>query len=223
MTTSRKEVEIKLPVADAEALRRRLARLGARPAPPGRLHEMNTLFDTPEGGFAKQGQLLRVRVEEPASRTGRRGRAGKAGAASRRVVLTYKGPSVAETAGEAAQGGRYKVREEREVSVADAEDLQGILESLGLRGWFRYEKYRTSYRLPASQHWAAGLHVDLDETPLGAFIELEGTPQAIDQAAGLLGYAPGDYITKSYRALYLDRCRKHGHPTGDMLFSSKNK
>ncbi len=230
MTASREEVEIKLRVSNADALRRRLARLGARPAAHGRLHEMNTLFDTPQGGFAKQGQLLRVRVEEPATRTRRGGKTGKTDAAGRRsppgsrcVVLTYKGPAVADTAAEAARGRRYKVREELEVGVAEADALRGILEALGLRGWFRYEKYRTRYRLPPSQQWAAGLQLELDETPLGVFLELEGPPEAIDQAARLLGYTPADYITRSYGALYLEHCRQRGVQPGDMLFAAKNK
>ncbi len=229
MTASREEVEIKLRVADLDALRRRLARLGARAGPNGRVHEMNTLFDTPQGGFAKQGQLLRVRVEEPVTRA-RRGRAAKAAKAGRarpadalRVVLTYKGPAVEGTVADAHRGRRYKVREELEVGVADAAALRSILEALGLRGWFRYEKFRTSYWLPPSLRWAAGLEVELDETPLGVFLELEGPPSAIDQAADLFGYAPADYITKSYLALYLDQCRKQGIPPGDMLFSLRKK
>src|SRR2546425_6335983 len=48
------EVEIKLRVANVAAVRRRLALARARPTANGRVHEMNVLFDTPQGGFAKQ-------------------------------------------------------------------------------------------------------------------------------------------------------------------------
>ncbi len=244
------EVEVKLRVTDGAAMRRRLARLKMRPAPAGRVHEMNTLFDTPEGGLAKHGQLLRIRLEEA---PGKRATPGQA-------ILTYKGPAEPGTPAEekpfgsaqgkpsgsapvdsaqgrpsgspqrpqgkrfgSTPGRRYKVREEVEASLSDPEGLRLILERLGLRGWFRYEKYRTSFHPPASQRWAAGLQIELDETPIGAFLELEGPPEAIDQAAKLLGYGPADYITRGYLALYLDQCRKQGKPAGDMLFPTKKK
>ncbi len=220
------EVEVKLRVGDLAALRRRLARLKMRPAPTGRVHEMNTLFDTPQGGLAKHGQLLRIRLEEP---PGKRARPGPA-------ILTYKGPAEPGTPAEekpfgsapidstqGRQGKRYKVREELEASVADPKQMRLILERLGLRGWFRYEKYRASFQPAASQRWAAGLQVELDETPIGAFLELEGPPEAIDRAAKLLGYAPAAYITRSYLALYLEQCRKQGKPAGDMLFPTEKK
>lgn len=221
------EVEVKLRVADVGTLRRCLARLGARPAARGRVYERNTLFDTPQGGLAKNGQLLRLRIEEPSDKRARRRKAAEAGGV--RVVLTYKGPAVVDSAAAqgkpfaAARGKRYKVREEVEVGVADPEKLRQILEALGLRGWFRYEKYRTSFQLPAATRWAAGLLVELDETPIGEYVELEGPPQAIDRAATLLGYGPADYITKSYLALYLDQCRRRSLPAADMLFPARKK
>ncbi len=212
------EVEVKLRVPDLAALRRRLARLGLRPATKGRVYERNTLFDTPQGGLAKHGQLLRLRVEEPPEKSSGMG-AGK----DHLALLTYKGPSEQATPEQAAQARRYKVREEIEAGVADPEQLRAILEALGLRGWFRYEKFRTHYRLPTSFRWASGLEVVLDETPIGNFVELEGLPEAIDRLAGLLGYKPGDYITKSYLALYLADCRKHGIQPADMVFPARKK
>jgi adenylate cyclase class 2 len=226
MLETRKEVEIKLAVADLSGARKALARLGARPvavggagkarAGPGRRHEFNTLFDTPDGGLAKHGQLLRIRTE-----TGEGRGAGRAKEA--RTVLTYKGPSVADSEASAALGRRYKVREEHEVGVADGDHLRQILEALGLRGWFRYEKYRTTFGLPAKHRWAAGLRIELDETPIGAFFELEGPPEAIDRAAELLGYRAGDYITKSYLAIHLEQCRRQGQTAGDLLFPPKSR
>ncbi len=234
MSPGKPEVEVKLRVADLAVFRRRLARLRAQPAAKAGVHEMNTLFDTPQGGLAKHGQLLRLRVEEP------RGKARSRRSAGARAVLTYKGPAVAGSAPAEAQEmpvasaqgrpgdrprgaprNRYKVREEIEVEVADPQQLGLILEALGLRGWFRYEKHRTSYRLPAALRWAADLKVELDETPIGVFVELEGSPQAIDRAAKLLGYGPADYLTQTYLQLYLRQCRKEGLTPRDMLFPSK--
>ena len=207
------EIEVKLRVEDPAALRRRLARLKLRPARAGRVHEHNTLFDTPQGGLAQHGQLLRIRKEDLAGKP----------RTARGAVLTYKGPAVPGAGQPQAGKGRYKIREELEAAVADPERLRLILERLGLRGWFRYEKYRTSYRPPAILGWATGLQVELDETPIGVFLELEGPPEAIDRAAALLGYNPTDYITKSYLVLYLDHCRRQGVPAGDMLFPTRKK
>jgi len=212
------EVEIKLRVANLAAVRRRLALARARPTANGRVHEMNVLFDTPQGGFAKQGQLLRLRVERASGMVGKAG-----GAAKEHTVLTYKGPAIKNTSGGNGPRKRYKMREEVEVGVADPERLRLILEALGLRGWFRYEKYRTSFQLPATCRWAAGLHVELDETPIGNFLELEGPTQAIDRAAELLGYSPRDYITQSYLALFLGESRKQGTPATDMVFPPSKK
>ncbi len=210
------EVEVKLTVADLPALRRRLAKLKARAASAPRLHEMNFLFDTPQGGLAKHGQLLRLRLESPAGK-------GKGHRASTRAILTYKGPAQLAREAGARLGRRFKVREELEATVEDPSPLRQILEALGLRGWFRYEKYRTTYQLPASERWAAGLKLELDETPIGTFLELEGPPAAIDRTAGLLGYKHSDYITKSYLQLYLEQCRQQSQTPADMLFPSRKR
>ncbi len=62
------ETEIKLKIRDVKALQRILKRLGAKPVgtSSGRVHEENQIFDTPDGGLAKHGQLLRLRTETPA-------------------------------------------------------------------------------------------------------------------------------------------------------------
>ena len=90
-----------------------------------------------------------------------------------------------------------------------------------MRAWFQYEKFRSTYRFPAKARWALDLLIELDETPIGAFVELEGPPDAIDRAAALLGFSRKDYITKSYLALYLDECRAQGSTPGNMLFAKK--
>ena len=79
---------------------------------------------------------------------------------------------------------------------------------------FRYEKIRTSYRISG----ARGVHLDLDETPCGVFVELEGPRRAIDRLARRLGYRPEDYITLSYAALHFEDCRRRGVRAGDMVF-----
>jgi adenylate cyclase, class 2 len=234
------ETEVKLRIADRRVLLRQLARL--RASYHGRVHEMNTLYDTPDEALRREGKMLRVRVERAADSVADRGRhrhRAKARGAQldgEAALLTFKGPVRREESSEPhggsarkVRGGRYKIREEREARVADAALLARILEALGLRPSFRYEKYRSTYRLPG----LAGLTLDLDETPIGDFLELEGSRAAIDRSAVMLGYGPADYITKSYGRLFLDEVRgsgptsaaKRGRIAGaaarDMLFSTR--
>lgn len=202
------EREIKLLVEDEKALKKALARMLAKPvgAGDGRVHELNVIFDTPQGGLAKHGQLLRIRKETPTEK-GRKG-------GEPRIVLTFKKPAMAAE----GDGHGHKVREEIETEVKDGVALRQIFEGLGMSGWFSYEKYRTTLKLPGSAKWAKDLVIDLDETPIGTFLELEGPAEAIDRAARELGYARKDYIVKSYLALYLEECRRRGESPKDMVF-----
>lgn len=211
------EREIKLKIEDVKGFRRLLKKLGARPlsAGAGRVHEENIIFDTPQGGLAKHGQLLRIRTETPEGRG-----SSKKSKSKPRVVLTFKRP-VARPVGSDAQypaDCSHKVREEIEMEVADAATLKTIFEGLGMAGWFRYEKFRTTFRLPATKAWAQGLLIELDETPIGTFVELEGPATAIDRAAAELGYAKRDYVLKNYLTLYVEECRRKGEQPVHMLF-----
>lgn len=214
-----RETEIKLRILNSKSLVRSLKKLGAKPASP-RVHENNLIFDTPDGGLAKHGQLLRIRTETP-SPSGK-----KVSAKNRpsRTILTFKSPPDQLAIGAVGPpvDRRYKVREEIELVLTDGASLQKIFEGLGLKGWFRYEKFRTTYHLPTRLSWAKGLVIDLDETPIGTFVELEGPGPAIDHAARELGYSSRDYVLKNYLVLYLDDCKRLNRPPSDMLFA-KNR
>jgi len=210
-----REIEIKLRIRDLRSFRRALARLGVRglAGRSGCVREQNILFDTAAHRLGKRGQLLRIRSE---SRAGKRKKGGH------QALLTFKGP-----VGVRAKGGSsssaHQVREELELLVSDGQALGSILEGLGMRPWFRYEKFRTKYRLPKAQRWAKDLVIDLDETPIGTFVELEGPPGAIDRAAAALGFTKGNYIVANYFVLYLAECRRRGQEPGDMLFAKRNR
>jgi adenylate cyclase class 2 len=207
-----KEREIKLRIADLAALRRALRKLAARVVRP-RLHERNVLFDTAERSLASREQLLRMRTELPAGR-GRKG--------GPRCLVTFKRPLVAADSSHKSE--RHKVREEIELEVADPKPLAMIFEGLGMRSWFQYEKFRTTFRLPPSNAWAKGLLIELDETPMGIFLELEGPANAIDRAAKALGFETSEYVLANYMVLYREYCRDRGEEPRDMLFAkSENK
>jgi adenylate cyclase, class 2 len=215
-----KETEIKLRVADVDAFHGVLKCILARPVDPARarVHEENVIFDTPESRLANRDQLLRIRTETPEIH-------GETNAqpARKRIILTFKQPmpGAFDTTRGGESEGPYKVRDEIELEVTDAANLTRIFESLGMRGWFRYEKYRTTFQLPDSEAWARGLLIELDETPIGTFVELEGPAAAIDQTAELLGYSKHDYVLSNYLRLYLEDCRRKGEQPTHMLFSKR--
>jgi adenylate cyclase, class 2 len=120
------------------------------------------------------------------------------------VTLTFKGPP---------EDSRHKSREELEITASSAPALAAIFDRLGYEPKFRYEKFRTEYSDGSGEGSA-----QLDETPIGTFIELEGTPDWIDQAALRLGKTPEQYITDSYGTLYRRYREAHPGAGADMRF-----
>jgi len=210
--TTKREVEIKLRVSDLAGLLGRLREFGAKCE--GSVHEENTLYDTSTRDFQRMQAILRIRRERAARlprKARRRGKRTK-GAGG---LITYKEMASGKRG---AGGGKYKVREEIEYRVKNAARTERLFASLGLRRGFRYEKYRTRYRLASFPK----LDLDLDETPIGTFLELEGSRRAIDGAARALGYTEKDYIVVSYLELYLAECERQGKKPGNMVFKRKN-
>lgn len=114
-----------------------------------------------------------------------------------RLRVTDRGAFLTYKDGARTEAGA-KVREEVETAFprTEAGGLAETLERLGMQVVFRYQKFRTTWE-------SGGLHLTLDETPIGVFIEIEGDRAAIDRAAAAMGCAPADYIAQSYRDLYL--------------------
>jgi adenylate cyclase, class 2 len=120
-----------------------------------------------------------------------------------KALLTFKGPVIPAA---------VKIREEYETVVADGAVLQTILEQLGLHVWFRYEKYREEFT-------ADDIVIAVDETPVGVFVEIEGGEDAIHRMARALGRSPADYITDSYRFIFLQYRDANGLDGHHMVFS----
>jgi adenylate cyclase class 2 len=118
--------------------------------------------------------------------------------------VTFKGP---------VQPSAMKVREEQETLVGNGEVLLRVFEELGLHVWFRYEKYREEF-----SH--EDVTVAIDETPVGVFVEIEGTEHGIAAMAETLGRGPADYLVDSYRSLFLQRRDEFGIRGPHMLFDS---
>lgn len=170
-----RETEVKIEVQDAGELRRRLGLAGTVAVAP-RLFEDNRVYDDDDATYQRSHRLVRLR------------------SAGGRHTLTYKRPTTREE----APDGRYKVRIEHETEVSQPDEAHAVLEGLGLSVTYRYQKYRQTYR-------RGDVVVDLDETPIGVFVELEGTPEDIDVLARDLGFGPEHYIVKTYHDLFLER------------------
>ena len=186
------EVEVKIRLEDRTETLHRLQNLGFENSAE-RQFEANTLFDTQDQSLRQQGTLLRLRES-----------GGK-------FVITWKGKG---------EPGPHKSREELETTLGSLETLAKILDRLGYRPTFRYEKYRAEFE--RSQDAEGGV-VTLDETPVGDFMEIEGPAAWIESTARNLGFAPGDYVLESYGQIYLDHCRRHGVEPENMVFSSTHK
>jgi adenylate cyclase class 2 len=180
------EREIKLRFPDVESAHAAVLHTGATPIRGRRLQE-DCLLDTPHDILRERRCVLRVRVE------------------SGKSYLTFKGP---------VQPAAMKLREELETVVADGAVLIRILEELGYRAWFRYEKYREEFALD-------DVIVAVDETPVGTFVEIEGGERGIEEMAVALGRAPTDYLLDSYRRLWVLDCEARGLTPRDMLFEGR--
>jgi adenylate cyclase class 2 len=215
----RRETEIKLLARDRKQVAKQLFQLGFKVL-KARHFESNCVFDFPDLRLRRARCLLRLRF------------AGGEG------LLTFKGPPLGTR--------RYESRREIETRVEDGALLRGVLENLGLKQVFVYEKYRTIYAesneadfhgLPRARRRGGpcarpeaesnkadhGLpQVAYDETPMGNYLELEGREKWIDEVATRLGYLPQDYITSTYLALYLRKCREEGEKPGNMVFKGRS-
>ncbi len=155
-----------------------------------RSFESNTLYDTPERTLRNRRELVRIR-----SYAGR-------------WLLTHK-----RIPDSGIGEDRHKHRLETETELSNGEALAEVFASLGLVPVFRYEKWRTE--------WAeGGGHCVLDETPLGIYAELEGTPEWIDRIAAGLGIDPGDQLTISYGRLFDQWRAETGSDAVDLTFSA---
>ena len=158
-----------------------------------RTFESNTLYDTPDRQLRARTEILRIRSY------------------GGRWVLTHKrlprsGP------GE----DRHKHRIETETEIVHGEALADFFLALGLVSAFRYEKWRAE--------WTDGEgHCVVDETPIGNYAELEGSPAWIDRAAARLGVDHAQYVSLSYGRLFEAWRAEHSRNASDLTFAAVAK
>jgi adenylate cyclase class 2 len=185
--TANREVEIKFRIDDLQALAASLPGAGFRLI-TSRTHEDNVLYDQPGAKLRRKGALLRLRQY------------------GLLWTLTYKDKSV-------PQKGRHKSRRELETEVKNGDATAQMLEALGYKPSFRYEKYRSEWSDTTG-------HVVIDETPIGNFGEIEGPPEWIDSTALRLNIPIESYIRESYAELFMAWKRKTKSKAMEMTFSA---
>jgi adenylate cyclase class 2 len=187
------EIELKFPYSDPAALQALLPRLGFHLDTP-RTFEHNTLYDTPARDLRAKKQLLRLRQYGDL------------------CTVTHK----RQPDQSAIDITRYKIRIETETTVADGPALSEIFQQLGYAPVFIYEKFRTEWSHPAER----SAHLVIDETPIGNYVELEGSPEWIDQTIATLKIDPATCLTDSYGKLFLDWKQRTASPAEDLTFAA---
>ena len=155
-----------------------------------RAFESNVLYDTPDRQMRARTEILRIRNYAD------------------RWVLTHK---------RLPDSGRgedvHKHRIETETEIADGEALAEVFTALGLVPAFRYEKWRAE--------WTDGEgHCVIDETPIGNYAELEGSPAWIERVSAQLGVDHGQYITLSYGRIFEQWRENHPGAAEDLTFAT---
>lgn len=158
------EIELKSVVDDVAHRRAAVEAAGATLVFSGRLEDRR--YDTPGRSLTSRDQLLRVRVYRDAQVT--------------RAELGWKGPTRREDG--------FKLRDELEAMVADADALIAILGQIGYIVTIAIDREIAQYDL-------GGAMVRFECYPrMDDLVEVEGTPDQIELAIAALGL-PRDGFT----------------------------
>ena len=167
-----REVELKGVVPDERATRDRLEGAGATLVFEGELSDRR--YDAPGRPLTACDHVLRLRVERAHG--------------WERGVVAFKGP--------ASLDGDYKVREELATVVEHPDAMHEILVSLGYAVTREIDRDVAVYALH-------GAVVRFERYPrMDVLVEVEGDPQAIERAIGLLGI-PRAHFTSAALSLFV--------------------
>lgn len=168
MSKDNQEIEAKFAIRDLASIQAHLLGLGAV-CIVSRQMEFNLRYDTPDESLSKTGQVLRLRRYDD-------------------IRITYKGPGI--------RNEGVLERTEIETTLGDFDAARLIIEALGYKPIFLYEKYRAIWELK-------DYHIMLDEMPFGKFIEIEATSsEQVRELAAELGLNPHAAIPASYQTLF---------------------
>ena len=172
------EIEVKLEIDDIDDMRQIILKNGFKSVSPYTF-EHNTIYDTADRQMKKKGCLIRLRKKSIKNR-------------EENCILTVKRPPSVPV-----PSSQYKSREEIESKISNPEAITALLHEMQLDVFFIYEKYREVFKgidLP--------IIITLDNTPIGNYIEIESSPELIDQTAIKLGFSKDHYLTDTYYDLF---------------------
>jgi adenylate cyclase, class 2 len=181
------EIEVKFALQNRSILLKKLHDIGAARV-YAETFEDNIVLDR-RGELKTKGALLRVR---------------KFGKYS---LVTYKGPMSLE--------GGIKSREEVQTGVESFELAIQLLDSLGFKPVFRYQKFREVWRIK-------DVEVVLDRTPIGEYFEIEGPMDLIRTISSDLGMNMDQAIRQSYADLYRQARRTRSDLPENMVFAPED-
>jgi adenylate cyclase, class 2 len=188
------ECERKYLNVDFAQVRDRLKVVGA--VCEGQHFESNTVWDLPDGSLRAAQKLLRLRKQ-----------CWDDGREVYRLTLKLK----------LQDGQGCKVRDERELSIADGAVMASVLEGLGYGILFRYEKVREVW------HWQyakEAVEIVLDTVPFAQVVEVEAPAACMEAIANALGLDAATPSTENYHALHSRwRAERHLPPQANFVFS----
>ncbi len=164
------EIEAKIKVDKLEDIEKRLLILGAEPV--GKWEEYDTFYDTSDNMLRSKDSALRLRVRKSITTN------------EHFYKLTYKGPR---------EEGKYKAREEIEISVDSPENVDMLLQAIGFKVVISYSKRRATWKLNECI-------IELDSLEdLGNFVEIEGPDEkSISKIIKLLSLENYPVVNKTY-------------------------
>jgi predicted adenylyl cyclase CyaB len=161
-----REVELKAVVDDLASRRKLVENAGAKLSFEGKL--VDKRYDIESGELTERDEVLRVRRYESSGDT--------------RAYFDWKGPTE-------FQGG-YKIRDEVSTPVADHAALEQILARVGFVVAMEIQREIAQYQL-------GGAVIRFECYPrMDVLVEVEGEPEAIEQAIEALGMARGEFTSE---------------------------
>jgi predicted adenylyl cyclase CyaB len=160
------EVELKAVVADLAATRKRIEKGGARLTYEGRL--VDRRYDMESRELADRDEVLRLRRYESGG--------------SAKTYLDWKGRTETQ--------GPYKIREEISTLVDDFAATELILDKVGFIVTMEIDREIAQYEIGSAM-------IRFETYPrMDVLVEVEGTPEAIEQAIEALGMARGEFTSE---------------------------
>ena len=149
-----KEIELKILNINIEEITKKLLKIGAKKVGENLIIEKH--FDFPDKRISKNKESFRLR---------------KFGS---KTELTYKHSLIKDK--------NFKIHEETETEVSNYDEMEKIIEKLGLKRVKYKEKKRISFKLEK-------LKIEIDKYPsIPAYLEIEGSKKEIENLLKRLGY-----------------------------------